>query len=120
MLHHGEYCGQSSVTFLPMIDLDPNDPSCICSTLKFVSPQAGKYDVTPFLTFDQPLYWKALTIIRSQPTYNALKNMVLRLGGFYMEMSFLVSIGNLMAGSGLQEVLQVVYASNTVNHNAVR
>ena len=33
-----------------------------------------------------------------------------------MEMSFLDSIGNLMAGSGLQEVLQVVYASNTVNH----
>ena len=31
-------------------------------------------------------------------------------------MNFLGSIGNLMAGSGLQEVLQVVYASNTVNH----
>ena len=33
-----------------------------------------------------------------------------------MEMSFLGSIGNLMAGSELQEVLQVVYASNIVNH----
>ena len=33
-----------------------------------------------------------------------------------MEMSFLGSIGNLMACSGIQEILQVVYASNTVNH----
>ena len=101
MLHDGEYPVQSSATFLPM---------------KFVSSQAGKYNVTPVLTFDQPLYWKALTIILSQPTDNALKDVVLRLGGFHMEMSFLGSIGNLMAGSGLQEVLQVVYASNTVNH----
>ena len=34
----------------------------------------------------------------------------------HMEMSLLGSIGNLMAGSGLQEVLQVVYASSTLNH----
>ena len=99
-----------------MIDLDPNDPSCIYSTLKFVSPQAGKYNVTPVLTFDHPLYREVLTLIRSQPTDNALKDVVLRLGGFHMEMSFLGSIGNLVAGSGLQEVLQVVYASNTVNY----
>ena len=108
MLHHGEYLGQSSVTFLPMIDLDPNDPSCIYSTLKFVSSQAAKYDVTPVLTFDQPLYWKALTIIQSQPTDNALKHVVLRLGGFHVEMSFLGNIGNLVAGSVLQEVLSTI------------
>ena len=116
MLHHGEYPGQSSVTFLPMIDLDPNDSSCIYSTLKFVSSQAGKYNVTLVVTLDQPLCWKALTIIRSQPTDNALKDVVLSLGGFHMEMSFLGSIGNLMTGSGPPEVLQVVNASNTVNH----
>ncbi len=31
-------------------------------------------------------------------------------------MSFLGSIGHLMAGSGLQEILEQVYASNTVSH----
>ncbi len=31
-------------------------------------------------------------------------------------MSFLGSIGHLMAGSGLQELLELVYASNTVSH----
>ena len=33
-----------------------------------------------------------------------------------MQMSFLGSIGRLMAGSGLQELLEVVYADNTVSH----
>ena len=31
-------------------------------------------------------------------------------------MSFLGSIGNLMSGSGIQEVFEVVYACNTVSH----
>ena len=32
MLHYGEYPGESSVMFLPMIDLDPSYPSCIYTT----------------------------------------------------------------------------------------
>ena len=31
-------------------------------------------------------------------------------------MSFLGSIGHLMRGSGLQELLEVIYASNSVGH----
>lgn len=115
-LHHGEYPGQSDVVFLPMIDLNPSDPSCIYSTLKFVSNQAKKQNVTPILTFDQPLYWKALTIIHAQPLGCDLKHLVLRLGGFHMQMSFLGAIGHLMADSGLQELLEVVYASNATRH----
>ena len=33
-----------------------------------------------------------------------------------MEMSFLGSIGYLMAGSGLRDVLELIYASNDVDH----
>ena len=55
-------------------------------------------------------------IIRSQPDDSDLKCMVLRLGGFHMQMSFLGSIGHLMADSGLQELLEIAYASNTVSH----
>ena len=84
--------------------------------MKFVLSQARWYDATPILTFDQPLYWKALTIIQSQPDGSDLKGMVLRLGGFHMQMSFLGSIGHLMAGSGLQELLEVVFAGNAVRH----
>ena len=37
--------------------------------------------------------------------------MVLRLGGFHAEMSFLGAIGHLMGGSGLQQVFVTIYAS---------
>ena len=33
-----------------------------------------------------------------------------------MQMSFLGSMGHLMASSGLQELLEVVYAGNTATH----
>ena len=112
MLHDGPHPGKSSIELLSMIDLDPCNPTCIYSTLRFVVSQARLYDLTPVLTFDQPLYWKALTIIRSQPNDTELNKIVLRLWGFHMQMSFLLS----MAYSGLQELLEVVYAGNTVTH----
>ncbi len=42
--------------------------------------------------------------------------MIIRLGSFHVMMSFLGSIGSLMSGSGLKEVLQVAYADNAVTH----
>ncbi|CAM4567031.1 unnamed protein product [Leuciscus chuanchicus] len=58
MLHLGEHPGRASVTFLPMIDLDPSDESCIYSTLRFVATQALQYDVTPVLTLTNPFSGK--------------------------------------------------------------
>ena len=37
LVHHGVYPGQSSITFLPMINMDPTNASCIYSTLHFVA-----------------------------------------------------------------------------------
>ena len=48
MLHDGPHPGKSSIEFLAMIDLDPCNPTCIYSTLKFVVSQARLYDVTPY------------------------------------------------------------------------
>ena len=45
-----------------------------------------------------------------------LKSIVVRLGGFHLEMSFLGSIGHLMSASGLQHILELVYAPNAVVH----
>lgn len=72
--------------------------------------------MTPIITFDQPLYWKATLIIQDEPSSSRLKKIVLILGGFHMQMSFLESIGHLMIGTGLQECLVTVYASNSVIH----
>ncbi|KAK6176042.1 hypothetical protein SNE40_014404 [Patella caerulea] len=95
-----------------MIDLNPSDMSCVYSTLKFVSKVAHDHNRTPVITFDQPLYWKALMITFGEEC----KNVTLRLGGFHTEMSFLGSIGRLMSGSGLKELLELIYAPNAVTH----
>ena len=63
------------------------------------------------VTFDQPLWLKAVGIIAE----SGLK-IVARLGGFHTTMSFLGSIGKLMAGSGIEELLAEVYAENSVEH----
>ena len=110
------YPGQSCFTFLPMIDMNPSDMSCVFTTLHFVSALARQYNVTPVITFDQPLWWKAKIITTTEPDNSPLRSIVLKLGGFHTEMSFLGCIGRLMAGSGLQKLLEVVYAPNAVVH----
>lgn len=114
MVMKGTYPGKSNITFLPMIDLNPNDMTCIYSTLQYTSKLARQFNRTPVITFDQPLYWKAFTIICNENEESSLKSIVLRLGGFHLEMSYLGAIGNIMKGSGLQEVLERVYAPNAV------
>lgn len=64
------------------------------------------------VTFDQPLFWKARNIIAHSEN-GELSNVVVRLGGFHLLMSFLGAIGNIMAGSGLQQLWMTVYAENS-------
>ena len=116
LVHHGRHPGKSSVMFLPIIDMNPNDITCVYSTLKYIQDHAHRHDVTPIITFDQPLWWKALMIIVTEPVGSDLRNIVLRLGGFHTEMSFLGCIGHLIAASGLQELLELIYASNAMVH----
>lgn len=84
-----------------MIDMNPSDLSCVYSTLLFACREARRYQ----RTFDQPLLWKAMTIIRNEPENSQLKSMVIhvRLGAFHTEMSFLSCIGHIIEGSGIQE-----------------
>ena len=96
------------------------DLTCIYSTLKFVCVQTKRLGVTPILTFDQPLWWKAILIVSMEPQSSDLLEIVFRLGGLHMEMSFLGCIGHLMAGSGLIELLEVIYASNVVDNMLAR
>ena len=112
----GSYPGQTEIVFLPLIDLNPSDLSCIYSTLMFVAKESTKLDAAPVITFDQPLYWKAVNIVENEPSSSKLKKTVVRLGAFHTEMCFLGCIGHLMENSGLSELLSCVYAPNTVVH----
>ena len=55
-------------------------------------------------------------IVDNEPEGSALHSVVVRLGGFHIEMSYLGCIGHLMSGSGLRNVLELVYADNAVGH----
>ena len=58
----GNHKRKADIVFLPFIDLPPSDETTIMSTLQFVANLAKMHDFTPVLTFDQPLYNKALKI----------------------------------------------------------
>lgn len=47
----GDYPGKSSVVFLPMIDMNPSDLTCINSTLNFIGKHAKAQHCVPILTF---------------------------------------------------------------------
>ena len=89
-----------SVIMLPLIDLQPSYPTFIYSTLLFIADQAKKLAIeTPCVTFCQPLWAKATSIIEETKL-----NIACRLGGFHLLMSFLGSIRYLIGGSGLEDL----------------
>lgn len=47
-----EHPGKANELFLPMIDLKPSDPTCVRSTLEYISEQAKKMNQEPIITFD--------------------------------------------------------------------
>ena len=103
---------KSEVTLLPIINLNPNYYSCIYSTLLLVIGQSKKANSgSPCITFDQPLWLKAVKIITEKSLH-----IPCRIGGFHTLMSFLGNIGTSMKGSGFSESMQVVYGKNPVQH----
>ena len=85
---------------LPFIDLNPNDETCLYSTLLYIDNQSKKLlQPSASATFDQPLWQKAVEITSSK----VLSRIVCRLGGFHLLMSACGSIGIIMKGSGLEE-----------------
>ena len=111
MISAAEYPGKATVSFLTILDLNPFDSTCIYSVLNFISSQANALGIkTPILTFDQPLWLRAMEIVRaiSLP-------ILLILGGFYL-MSYLGSIGGFMKGSGLTGEINLIYGNNAVEH----
>ena len=89
----------ATVNVLPI-----SDETCTYSTLLFVIKERQRIGIrTPCITFDQPLRLKAMGIIKEKDL-----DIVCRLGGFHMFMSFLGGIGKLMVGSGLEEVFEEI------------
>lgn len=104
---------KSEVLLLPIIDLNPNDATSIYSTLLYIGDQASRLSIpTACVTFDQPLWAKAMEIVTSKN----LNSIVVRLGGFHLLMSACGSVFHMMKGSGIEEALEEVYGPNAVTH----
>ena len=119
MVHTVSHPGESSATFMPMINLKVNDEISIFSTMHFIVGQAKN----TMLTLYQLLishYTKKRMKYQKESENSELKRIVLRLVGIYTFMNFLGSIGHFMSSSGLCEVLETIYGSDTVPHNALR
>ena len=81
----GDYSGKVSVNMLLIIDMDPDNLFCICSTLNFIADHQSNLSIA------------------------------LLLNGFHTMMSFAGSIGALIHGSGLQTALECIYGKLTVS-----
>jgi hypothetical protein len=93
----------------------PNDYETIFTALLYASQKCESlHQYTCFVTFDQPLYFKAREITSSNDENSKLSNVVVRLGGFHLLMSFMGSIGHIMTGSGLKELFNTIYALNSI------
>jgi len=98
---------------LPIIDLKPSDESCIYFSLLYVIEKMSRLNkqAVACVTFDKPLYIKAVDIATA-----ANLNVVCCLGGFHTLMNFLDAIGYVMKGSGIEELLGLLYGPSTVDH----
>ena len=108
----GEHPKPSSFHFLPLIDLQPSHVDCIYSTLVFVKQECKKMDCYPVLTFDQPLYIKAMSLTKAENS--DVSDIFVRLGTFHLMFSVLACIGYIMKGSGLEEIIGQCYSEITV------
>ena len=111
-----KYTGKSSIFFLAIIDWYPGNKTCILSTLQIISKLANKQNITPVVTFDQSLFWKASQVQYEVSDRHSIQDVVLLLGIFHTFMNLLGATGTLVDGSGLTDILETIYGKNSVVH----
>ena len=114
-VHPANTRSKSFIEILPVIDADPNSYTAIHTTLLNCIYQSDTKPGTPIIvTFDFPLWIRATEIVLS------LKMpIVVRLGGFHLLKSYLGSVGHIMSGSGIEDLIKIVFPSigdSTVSH----
>lgn len=64
----------SAVLPLPFVKLDPNNPNAIYTSLDFAVTEAKRHGQQHcFVTFDQPLFWKAVDIVHQSASTSLLR-----------------------------------------------
>ena len=97
------YFETTHILALPFISLNPGNPSTICTALLHAVEGTKSQNQTHcVVTFDQPLYMKAVKIVGAV--------------GEESQLSFMGAIGTIMRGSGLEEVWATIYSEISVRH----
>ena len=115
--YESEEYSTSKIIPLPFVNASPSNYDTILTVLIEAATKCQAMGQEhSFVTFDQPLYWKAREIVTSidpqKDEYN-LSSIIIGLGGFHILMSFLGSIGFVMEGSGLKEAFNQIFAENS-------
>lgn len=98
----------SHVAYLPIQNDLPENYDITNNVLQFAITETTKINQkTSIVTFDQPTYWKARAVIDDE------KQILVRLGGFYLLTSYLKAIGFIMRGSGFELLWSKVYSPET-------
>ena len=102
---------KTKAVYLPLIDMPPAEYDTVLTSMlqmKRLTETTGQ----PFtiLTLDQQLYRYAVEIQWALPELFPTSSFILRLGGMHLLMSFIGSVGNLMAESGLEDIMASVFA----------
>ena len=96
---HDEFNRPAVIRMLPILNLNPNDRNCIYI-----------YMETALITFDQPLWVKAVEVVVEQQI-NVVSIWVL-----HATISCLSSVGIIMSGSAIEKALGTCFGSLTVGH----
>ena len=100
---------KTNAIYLPLIDMTPSDPDTMMTALhEAMKLTKARGQERLVFTSDQQLYRVALEV--SWVYQKRFSDVVIRLGGMHMLMSFVGAVGSLMEGSGLSKVLKATFA----------
>lgn len=102
---------KSSIKYLPLLDNPATDPATVKATMhktELICKLSGQnFSV---MTADLQLYRISTYILWQSPS-NFSQEFLVRLGGMHMLMSYVGCIGDMMAGTGLAEVMSSTFSS---------
>ena len=99
---------KTKIIYMPLLDMVPANPTTMQTSMVQAKRLAAEHGQNFCIyTCDQQLYCIAATILWNNPDLS--NDLYLRLGGMHFLMSYIGSIGALMAGTGMKEILEKAF-----------
>ncbi|GBM68502.1 hypothetical protein AVEN_144208-1 [Araneus ventricosus] len=75
---------KSAVIPLPFVNLQPSNPTSINTSLRFAAEECRKRQQRCIVTFDHPLFIKAMNIVSQVNETDELFKVIVRIGGYHL------------------------------------